>query len=114
MAIIVCFKCIFQIFHLYLTYVQVFSSGCCKSRSGCCIYVHVVSVCFKCFSCFICLLQVFHLDVAYVCNDFKCFPCVLQVFHLGVVKVDLMLHMLQWDPPIIATYCSCKVMSGRR
>ena len=30
------------------------------------LYTCVTSVCFKCFSCFKCMLQVFHLDVAYV------------------------------------------------
>jgi hypothetical protein len=45
---------------------QIFSSGCCKSRSGCCVHMHVATTCFKCFRCFIHMLQVFHLDVAYV------------------------------------------------
>jgi hypothetical protein len=45
---------------------QIFLSGCCKSRSGCCVHMHVATTCFKCFSCFIHMLQVFHLDVAYV------------------------------------------------
>jgi hypothetical protein len=70
----------------------------------------VASVCFKRFS-FIHLLQVFHLDVAYVCNGFKCFiQLFLQVFqmhvssvslsffmsqllHLDILKVDRMLHI---------------------
>jgi hypothetical protein len=87
--------------------------------------------CYKCFMCFIRMLQVFHLDVAYVCNDFQVFPrcfasvsdvcckCfsyfrhMLQVFHLGVAKVDLVLHMLQWDPPVAATPYSW-VTFGRR
>ena len=60
MAIHVCFKCMFYVFQ---TYVLSVSSGCCKSRSGCCIYMHVASECFRCF---IHMLQVFHLDVAYV------------------------------------------------
>jgi hypothetical protein len=46
----------------------------------------VASVCFKRFS-FIHLLQVFHLDVAYVCNGFKCFiQLFLQVFQMHVLK----------------------------
>jgi hypothetical protein len=73
------------------------------------------------------MLQVFHLyvakvdlDVAYVlqwlhacfkyfqvfCKCFRhmlasvsvVFGCMLQAFHLNVVKVNLVLHMLQWDP----------------
>jgi hypothetical protein len=31
----------------------------------------------------------------------------LRVFHLDVAIVDLMLHMLQWDPPTVVAYCSC-------
>jgi hypothetical protein len=58
------------------------------------------------------MFQVFYLDVAYICNGytrvfwcfrymlqvFQLFGCMLQVFHLNVTKVDLVLHMLQWDP----------------
>jgi hypothetical protein len=60
MAMHVCFKCMFK----------VFLSGCCKSRSGSCIYMHTARVCFKGF---MRLLQLFYLDVAYVCNDFQVF-----------------------------------------
>ena len=63
MAIHVCFKCMFYVFQ---TYVLSVSSGCCKSRSGCYMYMHVASVCFKCLRCFIRMLQVFYLDVAYI------------------------------------------------
>ena len=59
-AIHICFKSMFQMFHLFKTYVASVLSGCCKSRSECCIYMYVVSICFKCF-------QVSH---TYVC---KCF-----------------------------------------
>jgi hypothetical protein len=59
---------------------------------------------------------VFHLNVALFWNDytcfsgvsdvrFNCFGCMLQVFHLDVAKVDLMLHMLQWDPFTRAAWC---------
>jgi hypothetical protein len=70
--------------------------------------MHVASVSFKCF---IRMLQVFYLDVAYVCNGYthvssvrKCFRRMLQVFHLDVVKVDLVLHMLQLDPPVFSIH----------
>jgi hypothetical protein len=49
MDIHVCFKCMFQMFHLFQTYVASVLSGRYKSRYGCCIYMHIVSVCFKCF-----------------------------------------------------------------
>jgi hypothetical protein len=67
MAIRVCFKCIFQMFHLFQTNVASVLFGCCKSRFECCIYMHVASICFKCF-------QVFHM---YVC---KCFIWMLHMF----------------------------------
>jgi hypothetical protein len=41
MAIHVYFKCMFLMFHLFQTYVANVTSRCCKSRSGCCIYMHV-------------------------------------------------------------------------
>jgi hypothetical protein len=51
------------------------------------------------------MLQVFHLDVAYVCNDFQVFICMLQVFNLfrtyvtsvssGCCKSRSVLYMLQ-------------------
>jgi hypothetical protein len=60
-------------FNLFQTNIVSVLFGCYKSRSGCCIYMHVLSVC----------LQVFHLDVAYVCNGFqmffRCFSSVSDV-----------------------------------
>jgi hypothetical protein len=38
-------------------------------------------------------------DVCYKC--FSYFRHMLQVFHLYVAKVDLMLLMMQWDPPTV-------------
>jgi hypothetical protein len=95
-------------------------------------------------SVFRCMLQVFFLDVAYVphkyvasvlsrcriclqwlssvfqvfqicCKSFSCFGRILQVFRLNVAKVDMGLHMLQWDPPATATCSSSWVTAvGRR
>jgi hypothetical protein len=79
MAIHVCFKCMFQMFHLFQMYVASVSSRCCKSRSGCCIYMHVAGVCFKCFRCFICMLQVFYPDVVYAAMATTCFLGVSNV-----------------------------------
>ena len=45
MAIHICFKCMFQIFHPLLTYGVSVSFGYCKTRSGFCIYMQV----FRCF-----------------------------------------------------------------
>jgi hypothetical protein len=51
-AIDVCFKCMFQTFHLFFhTFIASISYGCCI--------------------CFICMLQLFYLDVAYVCIGFQ-------------------------------------------
>jgi hypothetical protein len=59
------------------TYVASVLSRCCKSRSGCCIYMHVASVYFKCF---ICTLQRFHLHVPYVLQWLHtCFPGVSDI-----------------------------------
>jgi hypothetical protein len=77
MAIHVCSKCFICIRRM----LQVFLSGCCKSRSRCCVYMHITSICFKCSRCFIRLLQVFHLDVAYVYNGHW-----LSSVFLGVVQ----------------------------
>jgi hypothetical protein len=49
MAIHVCFKCMFQMFHLYHTYIASILFGCCKSRFRCCICMHVANVFFKWF-----------------------------------------------------------------
>jgi hypothetical protein len=56
-------------------------------------YVTSVHMCFSSIS-----------DVCYRC--FNCFRCMLQGFHLDVAKIDLVLHLLQWDPPIVAACCS--------
>ena len=106
-----------NVLSVFQTYVASVLSRCCKSISGCCIYMHVASVRFKCFRCFIRMLHVFYLNVAYVlqwlhtcflgvsdiyCKCFNYFWTMLQLFYLDVAKVDLVLHMLQWDPPTAA------------
>jgi hypothetical protein len=87
-AIHVCFKCIFQMFYLFQTYVASVSFGCCKTRSGCCIYMQVFP------GVFIRMLQVFHLDICmflqwlHMCFQVfflvfcKCFRRILQVYQL--------------------------------
>jgi hypothetical protein len=85
MAIYTCLKCMFQMFQLFQTYVGSVSSRCCKSRFGCCIYMYVANVCFKCFSCFIRTLQMFHLNVVYVCNGYT---RVFLTFHKYVASVS--------------------------
>jgi hypothetical protein len=103
------------------------------------LYTYVASVhslCFSCFfrwmlqvcssrccMCFTYMLQVFFLDVAYVCNYFSCvFACVLdtcfecfscfvrmlQFVSFGCFKSRLwMLCMLQWVSLVAAACCRC-------
>ena len=111
-----CFIRTMQVFQLFWMYVASISSRCCKSRPGCCIYMHVARVCFTRFRCFhtyiasvssgccICFAMATRVfssvsDVRY--KYFSCFGRMLQVFHLDVAKVDLMLLMLQCDPPAV-------------
>jgi hypothetical protein len=101
------------------------------------LYKYVAMVCSQCFICvfrrmlqvflsrycicFTHMLQVFHVEVAYVfewlhtcspsvsnvyCKCFNYFGRMLPVLHLNVVKVDLVLHMLQWDPSVAHVCCS--------
>jgi hypothetical protein len=51
-------------------------------------YTFVVSVLFGCCICFTRMLQVFYLDVTYVCNVFLEFSSVLQVFEMHVVSIS--------------------------
>jgi hypothetical protein len=78
------------------------------------------------------MLQVFCLDVAYVCNGFQLFSGVfasiqthissvssvfrrmLQVLHLDVSKVDQVLHVLQCNPPAVAVGGVARGWAGRR
>jgi hypothetical protein len=89
MVVHVCCKSLSPMFHLFSKrMLQVCLSGCCI--------------------CFTHMLQVYYLDVAYVCNVFQVFFQVFQMhvssvssdffvrckcLHLDVSKVDLVLHM---------------------
>jgi hypothetical protein len=52
MAIHTCFKSMFQVFHLFQTYVANVLSRCCKSKSG---VAHVAMTIYACFKSFICV-----------------------------------------------------------
>jgi hypothetical protein len=104
MAIHVCFKYMLQMFHLFQTNVA-------SVLSGRYIYMHVASICFKCFSVFhtyickhfILTLHMFAMvfkcfwDVFASVSDacFKCFICffMLQLLHMDISKVAQVLHM---------------------
>jgi hypothetical protein len=78
-----CFKC-FQLLQMYVLNVS----------SRCCIYFAMAT-------------HVFSGALDVCCKCFSCFGCMLQVFRLSVAKIDLVLHMLQWNPLAAATCCSC-------
>jgi hypothetical protein len=108
-----------------LNVLSFFFNVCCK-----CVYRNVVYV-------FTHILQVFYLDVVYVCNNFKNFSCVfasvsdecfkcfivfrrmLQLLHMDVSKLDWELHL----PPRLLLpylgaafshiYCKCFILMLR-
>jgi hypothetical protein len=84
------FRLMFQVFHLYVTKVDLGCCICCK-----CNIRMFASLCFRCFRR---LFQMFHLYVLKVDHDiahvamathacFKCFRLMLQMFHLDISKV---------------------------
>jgi hypothetical protein len=77
-AIHVCCKRLFKVYHLFfrrITYVVSVLFGCCI-----CFHTNVASVCSKCFIHFTCMLQVFYLDVTYVSH--RCCTHLFQIFHM--------------------------------
>ena len=75
----------FQVFHVFRTYVVSVLFGC---------YIRFVMATYVFPSIFKCL-QVFQ---TYVVSVLALFGHMLQVFYLDIAKVDMVLHMLQWDP----------------
>jgi hypothetical protein len=68
MAIHACFKCMFQVFYLFQTYVANVSFRCFKSRSGVAHVAMTIHTCFKR------MFQVFRLFQTYVASvSFGCF-----------------------------------------
>jgi hypothetical protein len=73
------------------------------------LYTYVAKVCYQCFICVfgrilqVCLsryciyfthmLQLFYLDVAYVCNGFRCFFQVFQKYVSSIFFYMLMLYL---------------------
>jgi hypothetical protein len=104
------FQVYFQLFHLFQTYVASVSSRYCKSRSKCCIYMHVANICLKCFqlletyvsSVFIWVLhifcngytRVFLVFQMYVASVSAILDVCCKCFYLNVAKVDRVLHIL--------------------
>jgi hypothetical protein len=99
------------------------------------VYVsqYTVSVLSGSCMCFTDMLQVFHLDIAYVlqwlytcfadvsdvcCKCLNYFGCMLQLFHLDVEKIDLVLHggthMQQSPVAVVGPTCMCVGVEGAR
>jgi hypothetical protein len=76
------------------------------------LYIYVANVCSKCFTCFRLMLQVFHLDVAYVLDI--CCKCLFNMFHY----FRRMLQMCYLDVIVVIHICaevlSCCNISRRR
>jgi hypothetical protein len=92
------FRCMLHIFQLDVAKVD--------------LYRYVANVCLKCFSCFKRMLQVFHLNVAYIVVIIhvycKCVFQMFQLFHLDVACFYLDVHMLQWLYTYVASvYSKC-------
>ena len=88
MAIHVCFKCMFQMFHLFFQRsLQVFHLD----------VAYVSHVCCKCFN--------FYLDVAYVCNGFQEFQVFVSVLDAYCKCFNCFIHMLQvFRPNVLKVY----------
>jgi hypothetical protein len=71
-------------FHLFQMNVASVLSGCWKSRSRCCIYMHVASIRFKCFQVFHtyvcnCFIWILHMSAMFFRRFRKCFICLATV-----------------------------------
>ena len=117
-AIHICFKCMFQMFHLFMNVTSVLSAYC-KSISGCCIYMHVASV-YQVFSGVACVSSGYCICLQWLLSVFyvfcKCFRRMLQVFQLFWTYVASVLSEccksrsdvahVEWDPLVVTAYCS--------
>ena len=93
MDIHICLKRMFQMFHLFQKNVAIVLSGCCKSRSRCCIYEHTCckhmfqvfsGVSYVCLQVFHCMLYMFAMVSSVFMCFFKCFRNMFQAFHLSL------------------------------
>ena len=76
-----------------------------KVESRSCIYMHVASMCLKCFRCFIHLFQVFHLDVAYFGNGFQ---VVLGVFaNVSDACFICFIYLYLYVATVVSECCIC-------
>jgi hypothetical protein len=101
-----CSNRIFYVFQMYIAYV---SSRCCKSKSSVSYVAMTIYVCCTCmfqsFSGFKHMLQVFHLDVAYVQ---WIYTYVATVFFKCFSYFIWMLYILQWlYTYVLSVYSKC-------
>jgi hypothetical protein len=91
-----CCTCFIWVLHIFYSCVASVSSGCCI-----CFHTYVASVSFRGCICFAMAAHVFQMYIASVSTVLdvccKCFP-------LDVTKVDLILHMLRWNPSAAAAW----------
>jgi hypothetical protein len=86
MAIHICFKYMFLMFHLFQTYVASVLSRCYKSISGCCIYMHVASIMFQVFHTYVAnILSRYCIRLQWFSSDFQVF---VQEFHTLISSVS--------------------------
>jgi hypothetical protein len=75
-----CYNRMFHVFQMYVAYI---STGCCKSRFGVAMTIHIYCKCMFQFRCFKRMLQVFYLDIAYVALTIHvCCKYMFQMFQL--------------------------------
>jgi hypothetical protein len=97
-----CCMCFIWALHMFHAYVVSVSSECCI-----CFHTYVASVSSRCCICFAMTTHCFPRVSDACCKCFNYFGCMLQMFPLDSVKVDLVLHMLQWTPSATIVCCSC-------
>jgi hypothetical protein len=80
MALLACFKRMFPVFHMFHNHIVSVSSGCYKSRYGCCICCYAYTLMFQ----------------THVLSVSSVFKRMLQIFHLDVLKVDRNVARHRW------------------
>jgi hypothetical protein len=98
-----CFRLVFQVFHLNVAKVDLGCCICCKLYVWCepmfqefqTFVSNVLSGCFKTrFWCYTCCNGYTRMFQAYVSSVSSVFIFMLQMFHLDVLKVDRVLHVV--------------------
>jgi hypothetical protein len=100
----------FQMFHLFQTYVANVSFGMLQCKCFGCFHTYVANILSGCLqwlhTCFQDFSDVFVSVSNVCCKCFSYFGHMLQAFHLDVAKYIRILLMLQWDSSAAAACCS--------